>query len=391
MITSFKTEGLSIGFDFDIDLAKDKPIYCFIGKNGIGKTQLLENMVKMFIYSHSAFEIDITHCKNYAKFFIKNSDTELIHSFFVPLDIIFDNIKLKIKKGEGYDYYRANSKFDGNTFSHDKPIVFVGAKNRGFTKNVDTNNVKLLSDAQNRFVESFERTLKYLKGEGLEQEEIANWFVARLIINPNFVTQSQNKVYEAATVLKLIERLEPSIKLVDKNIDGSDKLNVSFYEGKLLINSIPLDKLSTGYVSIIKIFQEIVAGYGGWTNEENLNEVEGIVFIDELEPHLHISWQTKIIKILREFFPKTTFYISTHSPLVLAGLKDGEGYELVREGDIVKSKPITNIENYFLNDIVREFFDVDLNLERLSRANDDKKKKAKEAFANLVKTLQEDE
>ncbi|MFZ2725719.1 MAG: AAA family ATPase, partial [Methylococcaceae bacterium] len=209
-------------------------------------------------------------------------------------------------------------------------------------------------------------------------------------INPNFVTQSQNKVYEAATVLKLIDRLEPNLNLVTKTQQG-EKLDVSFYEGKLLINNIPLDKLSTGYVSIIKIFQEIVAGYGGWTDVENLNEVEGIVFIDEIEPHLHISWQTKIIKILREFFPKTTFYISTHSPLVLAGLKDGEGYELVREGDIVKSKPITNIENYFLNDIVREFFDVDLNLERLSRANDDKKKKAKEAFANLVKTLQEDE
>jgi hypothetical protein len=272
----------------------------------------------------------------------------------------------------------------------DKPIIFIGAKNRGFTDNIDTHNIKLLSNKEGRFVESFERTLKYLDGAGLQQTEIADWFASRLIINPNFITQSQNKVYEASTVLKLIERLEPSIKLVGKNIDGSDKLDVSFYEGKLLINNIPLDKLSTGYISIIKIFQEIVAGYGGWTNEENLNEVEGIVFIDELEPHLHISWQTKIIKILREFFPKTTFYISTHSPLVLAGLKDGEGYELVREGGIVKSKRIANIENYFLNDIVKEFFDVDLNQQRIDNVDKEKQNKAKALLLNLINSAKDE-
>ena len=40
MLTSFKTKGLDVGFDFDIELEKDKQVYCFIGKNGIGKTQL---------------------------------------------------------------------------------------------------------------------------------------------------------------------------------------------------------------------------------------------------------------------------------------------------------------------------------------------------------------
>jgi predicted ATP-binding protein involved in virulence len=373
MITSFKTEGLSIGFDFDIDLEKDKPIYCFIGKNGIGKTQLLENMAKGLIFSHSIVNKDRKFKFNWMSKYLDFIDTT------------FNFVKINdITMRKEYGWHLNVSSIV------DKPIIFIGAKNRGFTDNIDTHNIKLLSNKEGRFVESFERTLKYLDGAGLQQTEIADWFASRLIINPNFITQSQNKVYEASTVLKLIERLEPSIKLVGKNIDGSDKLDVSFYEGKLLINNIPLDKLSTGYISIIKIFQEIVAGYGGWTNEENLNEVEGIVFIDELEPHLHISWQTKIIKILREFFPKTTFYISTHSPLVLAGLKDGEGYELVREGGIVKSKRIANIENYFLNDIVKEFFDVDLNQQRIDNVDKEKQNKAKALLLNLINSAKDE-
>lgn len=393
MITAFKTEQLGVGFDFDITLEADKKIYCFIGKNGIGKTQLLENMAKSLIFSHSMFRLPNAKFK-YANLFVQKTihDKLKTNTLKLPLDVDLNGIKVKDKNKHkwGFASFEQILGIQNNLFVCDKPIVFVGAKNRGFAKNIDSNNIKILSDNQNRFVDSFERTMRYINGEGLEQEEIADWFASRLIINPNFVSKNQNKEQEAVTVLQLIDRLEPGLNLVTQNENGGISLNLMFYEGQLLVNGIPLDKLSTGYISIIKIFQEIVAGYSGWTNEANLNEVDGIVFIDELEPHLHISWQTKIIGVLREFFPNTTFFISTHSPLVLAGLKSGEGYELVREGDFVKTKTIDNIENYFLNDIVKEFFGVDLNQEKIDHADKAKQKKAKELLLNLALTLQED-
>jgi len=145
-----------------------------------------------------------------------------------------------------------------------------------------------------------------------------------------------------------------------------------------LIGGIPLDKLSTGFISVIKIFQEIVVGYGGWSRFDDLSQVDGIVFIDEIEPHFHISWQTKIIGILKEAFPNTTFYITTHSPLVLAGLKDGEAYELYQDENLIKTKRVTNIENYFLSDIVREFFGVDINHEKLKSLDNHKEKSRRE-------------
>ena len=405
MITSFKTEQLGVGFDFDIELEKDKQIYCFIGKNGIGKTQLLENMAKTLISIHSIFINQIYNYKiKYSGFYSQTGVKEKLDNIHIsvpksvnlnefPVSDRRKNINLRSLIIENNIQYLdiLNKSFTPGGLLCDKPIIFIGAKNRGFTKNIDSNNIKILSDKENRFVDSFKRTLNYINGEGLEQEEIADWFASRLIINPNFITTNQNKIFEAETVLKLIEKLDPEIKLVTKNADGSDKLAISFNEGKLLINNIPLDKLSTGYVSIIKIFQEIVAGYSGWTDAENLNEVDGIVFIDEIEPHLHISWQTKIIGILREFFPKTTFFISTHSPLVLAGLKSGEGYELIREENFVKTKRIDNIENYFLSDIVNEFFGVDLNKERIANVDKERQKKAKSLLLNLVNNLQADE
>lgn len=394
MINSFKTEQLDVGFDFDIRLEENQQVYCFIGKNGIGKTQLLENMAKSLISTHSMFKPKSEQLKYGGMFFQKNIYEKLKHIVLkLPFDTELNNIKIK-DKNRKLRYFETFENINcnyNNSFICDKPLIFIGAKNRGFTKNLDTNNVKILSDEQGRFVESFSRTLKYIQGEGLEQEEVADWFVSRLIIDSKFVTKSQNKKQEAVTVLKLLDRLEPELNLVTEDENGEPLLKLMFSEGKLLINDIPLDKLSTGHISVIKIFQEIVAGYSGWTNEENLNEVDGIVFIDEIEPHLHISWQTKIIKVLRDFFPKTTFYISTHSPLVLAGLKSGEGYELVREGDVVKSKPINNIENYFLNDIVEKFFDVDLSREKIDNVDKVRQKKAKEMLLKLATTWQEDE
>ncbi len=394
MITAFKTEQLGIGFDFDITLEANKKIYCFIGKNGIGKTQLLEGMVKSLIFTHSMFGQPNEKCK-YANLFGQKTirDKLKTNTLKLPLDIELNGFKIKDKNTHkwGFTDFEQIGRTQSSLFVCDKPIVFIGAKNRGFAKNIDSNNIKILSDSQNRFVDSFERTLRYINGEGLEHQEIADWFASRLIINPSFVAKNQNREQEAVTVLQLIDRLEPGLNLVTQNESGGLSLNLIFSEGQLLINNIPLDKLSTGYISIIKIFQEIVAGYSGWTNEVKLNEVDGIVFIDEIEPHLHISWQTKIIGVLREFFANTTFFISTHSPLVLSGLKNGEGYELVRDGDFVKTKAIDNIENYFLNDIVKEFFGVDLNQEKIDHVDKEKQKKAKELLLNLAKTLQEEQ
>lgn len=394
MIYAFKTTQTAIGFDFDIEIDRDKKIYCFIGKNGVGKTQLLENMAKSLIFAHSLFRYNDKTLK-YSNLYMQKAINEKIKNFEIrlPIDVELNGVHIKKKNPSNewaFTTFEHITNNQNTNITCDKPIVFIGAKNRGFTKNIDTENIKILANSSGRFVESLLRTLGYINSHGLEHEEVANWFVSRLIVNPNFVLADQNKANEVITVLKLMEKLEPSLKLVTPNKTGGNSLSMLFQDGQLLINNIPFDKLSSGFVSVIKIFQEIVVGYGGWTNEDNLSLVDGIVFIDEIEPHLHISWQTKIISILKDFFPKTTFYISTHSPLVLAGLKDGEAYQLYRDDSFVKTKKINNIDNYFLNDIITEYFGVDLNAEKINHVDKEKQNKAKELLLKLTKNLDEE-
>ena len=58
---------------------------------------------------------------------------------------------------------------------------------------------------------------------------------------------------------------------------------------------------------------------------------EAIVLIDEVELHLHPSWQQRILGDLRRTFPNAQFVVSTHSPQVLTTVKPEHVVELARE------------------------------------------------------------
>lgn len=61
---------------------------------------------------------------------------------------------------------------------------------------------------------------------------------------------------------------------------------------------------------------------------ENPLEGDGIVLIDEVDMHLHPSWQRNIIARLISTFPNCQFLLTTHSPLVISECKDVLIYSL---------------------------------------------------------------
>lgn len=49
---------------------------------------------------------------------------------------------------------------------------------------------------------------------------------------------------------------------------------------------------------------------------------KGVVLIDEIDLHLHPSWQTHILEDLRKAFPELQFIVTTHAPLVISQIDD---------------------------------------------------------------------
>ena len=85
---------------------------------------------------------------------------------------------------------------------------------------------------------------------------------------------------------------------------------------------VPLGALGDGYAATLAW----IADFLGWAmlfQETSFDpDFAGIVLLDEVEHHLHPSWQRRIIKHLRHQFPKIQFIATTHSPLCAAGAAD---------------------------------------------------------------------
>lgn len=56
-------------------------------------------------------------------------------------------------------------------------------------------------------------------------------------------------------------------------------------------------------------------------NAEHPLEGKGVILIDEVDLHLHPTWQSEVITRLRNTFPGCQFFITTHSPFVVSNVK----------------------------------------------------------------------
>lgn len=84
---------------------------------------------------------------------------------------------------------------------------------------------------------------------------------------------------------------------------------------------------------------------------------EGVVLIDEIELHMHPSWQRNILKKLKETFPNIQFVITTHSPIVLSEVDDGFNVFFMKNtgtsGEIVEFRRLDGFDaNYILEEFM---------------------------------------
>ena len=78
--------------------------------------------------------------------------------------------------------------------------------------------------------------------------------------------------------------------------------------------------LSDGYRSVLALAGDLIWRLiQAFPNSEDPLSENGVVLIDELDIHLHPTWQWQIAQILRKTFPKLQFIVATHSPLIAAG------------------------------------------------------------------------
>jgi AAA domain, putative AbiEii toxin, Type IV TA system len=125
---------------------------------------------------------------------------------------------------------------------------------------------------------------------------------------------------------------------------------------------VPATWLSQGYQSILALVSDIIGHFFFERGEAvPLDEMEGLVLIDELDLHLHPRWQMKLVPALKRIFPHIQFVATTHSPMILAGAQRDE-IVILRQNDQGDVEPHPAPENPQLltaSQIFASFFDVE--------------------------------
>lgn len=94
-------------------------------------------------------------------------------------------------------------------------------------------------------------------------------------------------------------------------------------------------------------------------------DMPGIALVDEVENHLHLSLQKRVLPILTGLFPNIQFIVTTHSPFVLSSLDSAVVYDLESKtlvsGGLAGNTYESIVEGYFNVDALakelRERFD----------------------------------
>lgn len=326
----------------EIPLSKDHRQHLILtGKNGSGKTSLLLEINKFLTQIDNG---NFQHVKN---------QTNYLASIKMQLSDI--NLDLNQKQSltqqskQVKDWF---SNFGGTTISFSNSEITI------FDKSQQGEFLLAFFDSKrhtNLNVPQGINKIDLQKKYNLNEKANTNFiqYIVNLKADRSFA-RDDNEKDVVDKIDKWFERFENRLKL----IFGVDKLELRFdrksYNFDILTsNNAPFNfnNLSDGYSAIISIVTELLLRMEA--HEVKSYDLEGVVIIDEIETHLHVDLQKKILPFLTDFFPKIQFIVTTHSPFVLSSLSNATICDL-------ETRTITtDLSSYSYDALLESYFNTD--------------------------------
>ena len=151
------------------------------------------------------------------------------------------------------------------------------------------------------------------------------------------MTQALAIVKKDLKKAKDIEEWFDRLQSILRDLYDDPSLLIEFNEETFRFSLIVKDRepfdfntASDGFSAILDIIIDLILRMQ--LQDKRVTEflVPGVVLIDEIENHLHLELQKKVLSILTELFPNIQFIVTTHSPFVLNSIDNATVYDLER-------------------------------------------------------------
>jgi predicted ATP-binding protein involved in virulence len=180
-------------------------------------------------------------------------------------------------------------------------------------------------------------------GEGVALTESIEW-----LIQLNY-KKLEGSLHSRHT-LGFLERFINQSDLLPHNAKIKEITSEGVFFTDAYNEKVNLTEMSDGFRSILSMTFEIIRqmsktfGISIFRGRDKHISLEGIVMIDEIDAHLHPTWQTKIGNWFTKHFPNIQFIVTTHSPLICRAAENGSIWQLAEPGSNDRIREIIGLE-----------------------------------------------
>lgn len=132
------------------------------------------------------------------------------------------------------------------------------------------------------------------------------------------------------------------------------------------VKEVRIEQMSDGYRIMIAMIADIAARMAEANPSPECSGLDdplntpGVVFIDEIDLHLHPMWQRKVLRQLHTIFPNVQFIVTTHSPNVVMGALELVQVVKLENGIIDSDVDINQFKYYDISQLLlSDLFELD--------------------------------
>ena len=195
--------------------------------------------------------------------------------------------------------------------------------------------------------------------QGISVANMKGWFDNRCLFGALDNSLSEVQLSNLELAKKSFSILDPTIEF--KTVD-SRTLDIILSSRN---GDIYFEYLSAGYKSCIYLIMGLIKEIEYRFDKECMkaDEFDGVVLIDEIDLHLHPTWQARLVEALKMLFPRVQFITTTHSPSVLQTLKKEEIIPLTQDdkGNVfVKELSLSEygLQGWSIEEILRDVMEM---------------------------------
>ena len=165
--------------------------------------------------------------------------------------------------------------------------------------------------------------------EGVKSDDIKRWFVNRYMWSAHKDVLSKSQIENFELAKKCFSLLDDKISFY-KVVPSTNDIKINTEDGEIYY-----EYLSSGHKSVLHILLGLIKEIEYRFYYENIiaKDFDGVILIDEIDLHLHPQWQAKIIKCMKQLFPKSQIIVTTHSPHIIQCAESNEVIPLSKDKD----------------------------------------------------------